>query len=487
MITIINDAGRLTGHRMKKNWTRIPQFILLTIACAVSTVLAPLSAASSAFGGWSSNVIGISEVHLSADFWVDQLAHPEAVIMSRAKIDAFNALSFKKDPDLVDLAKYPDQLPGNQIRTTINAISKPNASNLYTPQNELFTQDDYARLAANTDLDSIADNVKVRFALVLRRADMRTWPTNERVIKSEQTSDLDRFQENALFPGDAVTVLHESADGLWYFVQSYNYAAWVEKEAVAVGFRADVLSYKSSGPILVITGDKVSTNYNPLIPAISELQLDMGVALPLAAPDEISHDINGQNPYTSHVVRLPVRKDDDRLGFELALIARRHDVHVGYLPYTAKNILVQGFKFLGERYGWGHSYNARDCTGLVSEIYKTFGILLPRNSGQQGSSPIGQNHPLTEQDSMEDRLAALQTMQPGALIFSPGHVMMYIGTDHGEPYVLHDTSSGLTYRNEDGSYYRGVLNGVSVTPFIPLQVSEGYGYIDKMYNIKQIR
>lgn len=426
-------------------------------------------------------------MHLSADFWVNQLEHPDEIIMDAPAIAAFNAHSFASDPNLVDLETYPDQLSGQLLQATINAISKPSSSALYTPQGAEFTAGDYARLAANARVASIPETADVRFALVLRRADMRTWPTRERVIRSPATSDLDRFQENGLFPGDALAVLHASADGQWYFVQSFNYAAWVEKDAIAIGARDKVLAYKSAGELLVITGDKVATSYNPRIPAISELQLDMGVSLPVATADEATHNINGQNPYTSHVVRLPVRDEQGRLGFELALIARRHDVRVGYLPYTARNILVQGFKFLGERYGWGHSYNARDCTGLVSEIYKTFGILLPRNSGQQGNSPIGLNHRLADPEPLEVRLAALQSMQPGALIFSPGHVMIYIGNDHGEPYVLHDTSSGLTYRNADGSYYHGVLNGVSVTPFIPLQVAEGSGYIDTMYNIKQIR
>ena len=50
-------------------------------------------------------------------------------------------------------------------------------------------------------------------------------------------------------------------------------------------------------------------------------------------------------------------------------------------------MLHQSFKFLGERYGWGHSYNARDCSGFVSEVYRSFGVQLPRNTRDQGVSP----------------------------------------------------------------------------------------------------
>ena len=33
-------------------------------------------------------------------------------------------------------------------------------------------------------------------------------------------------------------------------------------------------------------------------------------------------------------------------------------------PHDAKTMAP----LLGERYGWGHSYNARDCTGFIMEI-----------------------------------------------------------------------------------------------------------------------
>ena len=43
--------------------------------------------------------------------------------------------------------------------------------------------------------------------------------------------------------------------------------------------------------------------------------------------------------------------------------------------------------FLGERYGWGHRYNGRDCSGFVSEVYQSMGVQLPRNTSDQSVSP----------------------------------------------------------------------------------------------------
>ena len=172
------------------------------------------------------------------------------------------------------------------------------------------------------------------------------------------------------------------------------------------------------------------------------------------------------------------------LEFEPTLIARGRDVRVGPLPYRPSLVLRQAFKFLGERYGWGHDYNARDCTGFVGDVYKTFGLLMPRNSGQQGQGKFAPTRFFQDGDR-EGRLQALEKLKVGDLIYIPGHVMMYIGSVDGEPYVIHDVT-GLRYFTGDGSLYRGTLNGVSVTPLKPLQLSRDKSFIDGIYAIKTI-
>jgi cell wall-associated NlpC family hydrolase len=315
---------------------------------------------------------------------------------------------------------------------------------------------------------------------------MRAWPTKDVVFKTQETFDLDRFQENGLFPADAVAVLHESTDGQWYFVQSYNYAAWVLQDRIVIGDREPILQYRDARSFLIVAGDKVTTNFNPKTEAISELQLDMGVRLPLLDPAGIERSIDGQSPKSSHPVLLPVRNERGKLAFRTVLIARNQDVRVGYMPFTRRNILHQSYKFLGERYGWGHSYNARDCSGLVMEVYKTFGILLPRNSAQQRTSPIGNNTYFSTSDSAEEKLKILAACDVGDLLYCPGHVMLYLGHVDGEPYVIHSLF-GAGWADEDGGFQEGVLNGVAVTPLRQIYMSRDATYFDQLYSIKQIR
>ena len=461
-------------------------FKLIVCSLFFGTCNLPLHADDTQSVSWSTDVIGINEAHLSADYWLNQLENAGQILKSPVEIAKFNRAIFSDDQHMVDLTQLPSQLSGVDVRKKIQAISKANKSALYKPTGEILTPEAYRQYTDKLALHSIQETVTLKFALVVRRTDMRTYPTDDRHYKSVDDQNLDRFQENGLFPGDALAILHTSADSEWSFVQSYNYAAWVKSRDIAVGDRQIVHEYQSAKPFLIISGDKVQTNFNPEIPALSELQLDMGIRLPLANRATYSNHLYGQNPYASHTVLLPIRNADGYLEIKPAMIARNQDVHRGYLPFTRENIIRQAFKFLGERYGWGHSYNARDCTGFIMEIYKTFGFRIPRNTGQQGEGDFGENSRIMPESSRSERLQSLRSMDIGDLIYVPGHVLMYIGDDNGEPYVIHDVSI-FRYIDENGTYYEGVLNGVSVTPLVPLYGSRESPYVDLMYNIKRIR
>ena len=169
-----------------------------------------------------------------------------------------------------------------------------------------------------------------------------------------------------------------------------------------------------------------------------------------------------------------------------ALVPRGADVAEGALPLTATHLLRQAFKFLGERYGWGSSYDTRDCSGFVSEVYRSFGILLPRNSGDQAMSPALNRTEFDAASSHAARLAAMQTLDVGDLIYIPGHVMLVIGSERGSPVVIHD-SAGVTYRDADGTLVRQVLNGVAVTPFRLMLTDTGEPYLDRIQSIVRMR
>ncbi len=457
--------------------------LALTLCSLIGTSMLSLSIGQAK----ASDVIGIADQHLQVSYWQQQ-ATPKQ-LLSAAQINQFNQSMLANNPHVVDVFSVPDQLNAEQLKNYVKHVSSvPKWDRFYVDGRKLGAKD-YAHYLKNINLDAIKASNPVRWALVVKRTSLRTFPTMDKVLNSGMDADLDRFQETGVFPVDALAVVHESADGQWYLVQSYNYLAWVQKKDIALGEKQEVLDYalqtQSAAP-LVITGDKVFTSYVPEHADISEVQLDMGVKLPLVKHKDTLTQVYGQNPYASHVVILPTKNEQGELAFKHALIAYNQDTRIGYLPFTEQNLINQGFKFLGERYGWGHSYNSRDCTGFVGEIYKTFGLLMPRNSAQQGKGVYGENINFDKNTSKEEKIAAIQQLKIGDLIYIPGHVMMYLGEDNGKPYVIHDVK-GLGYINGDNQLYKGTLNGVSVTPLLDLMLSENRSYVDRIYNMKRIR
>lgn len=433
---------------------------------------------------FSTDVPGITQPMLSADFWIRRLPD-DGRRLSPEAITALNSRNLASDEHLHDLAQFPDSLPRDKVLALLDGVSSPPSGARFFADGRRLGEDDYARLLKTVRRGDLDESVPVRWGLVVRRASMRSFPTRERVLRDPAEQDLDRFQETGVFPGQVVALLHESADGNWWFAVNYHYAAWLPKIAVAEGGRDRVFEWHRREPRLVVTGAQVRTNFNPVEPRTSEVWLDMGTSLPLMDAAEVGHNVHGQNPYASHLVELPVRSAKGRLDFQPALVARGRDVHIGTLEYRPSTLLRQSFKFLGERYGWGHDYNARDCTGFVGEIYKTVGILMPRNSGQQGRSPFAPTE-FFEPGSDPRRQRGLARLRVGDLLYIPGHVMMYIGSVDGEPYVIHDVT-GLAYFHRNGDFYRGTLSGVSVTPLTLLWLNPKQRLVDSIYAIKSIR
>ncbi|SEK39969.1 SH3 domain of SH3b2 type [Pseudoxanthomonas sp. GM95] len=431
-------------------------------------------------------VVGVDPPKLTAAYWTRQQAHPDRVLLDRAGIAAQNARMRAQDPAIHDLRALPAQLPRAAIDKDIQALSSTPKRTLYALDGQMLDAKALDALHDSLALDAIADSTPVRYGLVTHRADLRTFPTAQRVFSTTDDHDIDRFQESALFPGDAVAVLHESRDGQWLFVTSERYSAWIEKRHVGIGSAQQVFDYGARGPYRVVIGATATTVFTPEQPQVSQLQLDMGVRVPVLADWTPSAPVNGQMPYTSWVIQLPVRDASGALQLVPALLPRTADTAADYLPLTPRNFLSQAFKFLGERYGWGHSYDARDCSGFTSEIYRSFGVLLPRNTSQQAVSPALDRIAFAESDADSKRTNAVKQLALGDMVYIPGHVMVVIGKANGLTYVIHDTAGG-GWADADGKRVAGHLNGVSVTPLEPMLASDTVSYIDRITNIQRVR
>jgi len=455
------------------------------VLAALLCFAAPLRADDNTPAIPPSGVIGVTDAQLSPDFWIERASSPDAVLMSMSAIEAQNAKVLHRDPSMHDIAKLPSKLGADQVKGWISKLSKRPDATLYDVHGNEVPASDLDAWDRNLALDAVPSSQSTRYGLIVRRADLRTFPTTTRVFDEQGDTDIDRFQESGIFPGTPVVVAHESRDGQWLFVVSPRYAAWVRRDAVAIGSRKDVFDYVDATPYRVITGAHVHTVFTPEQPRVSQLELNMGERVLLARGLPPDQPVNGQTAYTSYTIELPVRSDDGSLKIVPALLQRAADSAGDDLPLTRANILRQAFKFLGERYGWGHAYDGRDCSGFVSDVYRSMGVLMPRNTRDQSVSPGLEHTTFDDNSSHEDRMRAVAALDVGDLVYIPGHVMMVIGKLGGHPYVIHDTT-GMSYYAADGSRHRVKLNAVSVTPLEPLMFNDKQSYIDRMTSIVRV-
>ncbi len=112
----------------------------------------------------------------------------------------------------------------------------------------------------------------------------------------------------------------------------------------------------------------------------------------------------------------------------------------------SESVLLAGLQFLGVPYLWGgRSSLGLDCSGLTQLVYSLNGVELPRDSADQRGcgTEIGRDE-----------------IDPGDLIFSEGHVVIYMGED----LVLHASQKegGVTvssYSPDKPSYRKDLDEG----------------------------
>ena len=349
---------------------------------------------------------------------------------NRGVITASNKTKFPK------LDEFPETLDGKVLLSFLtdcaNAAPK-DPSKLYL--NSKPTTDEYWKeLIAKSNIDGIPEEINVKFGFTVKRMTIRLFPTEDRVF--EKTSD--RYYDAMIFsecmPYMPVAVLHESSDGEYLYVVFDSYAAWVRKDTVALC--KDINDWKerqNPGQWLVVTGREIRLGNDPYSSKTTNTVLPMGTKMELVPADKAPKSTHQRTTFGDYVVKVPTRGSDGSLKDEYVLIPVSDDVNVGYLPLTSENIVRQAFKRLGDRYGWAGDLQANDCTGITREIYRCFGILLPR-VGQSNVNGVYKVN-MSKMNSKQ-KLEVIEKLAPGSLISMPGHMMIYLGTVDGKPYVI---------------------------------------------------
>jgi hypothetical protein len=370
----------------------------------------------------------VTPAMLHADYWLQNNPDADTPLLSAAGIAAFNA-AVPAAIDIPPVFSLPDALPAAAVRAVIPA----------RPDNARFNVDGapiadavWDAITANMALDALPDPVPVRFGVITRRAAVRTLPSDLTALKAPGDIPLDRLQESTVDMGWPVAVLHTTADGQWAFGLTPGYWGWLDARRIGLADRATVEAFATADPFLMATAAWAdiarSDGYHHRF-------VQTGTRIPLR------HQADPGEQPDLHTVRVPLADEAGQLFEAVGYVKVGHaDWHIGHQPPTLRTVVEGAFGVLGEPYAWGGmrlGRVGRDCSRLVRDAWALTGIALPRNSGQQGRTGV-RAATFTPKDSNADRIARLAQVPAGALLFLPGHVMLYLGMVNGIPYAIHD-------------------------------------------------
>ena len=433
---------------------------LLATAGLVILLMFPLLPSGIAAPVGDGRLPGVADAMLKADFWLAKLSSPRQVVLEPAGIVAFNRAIVQALPQVVeDLDGFPLAVDRASLRQWLAAERLPRGQERYS-DGTLLTAGFYDQLERNLNLQAIRDANPVSWGFVVRRSDLRTFPTDAAASEDDESDDFDLFQETAVNIAEPLAVLHRSSDGKWLYVQLVNYRGWLRADDVALAADRQNWQARRELPFVVITGTKVAPREAVMGKPVAEWRAGMGAKLPFFGMEKEGYQIE-----------IPRRDAQGGVIWQKAWIHGKADVSVGYLPYTRANILRQAFKMLGEHYGWGGLNEGRDCSSFIMDIYNVFGIRAPRNADQQEAVP-GRRIVLRGIGDVASRYALLTQASPGATLHMRNHVMLYLGEHNGKHYAIHSLGSygDASRPRSDGSLPRiGVMQIVVGDLDLPLR------------------
>lgn len=393
---------------------------------------------------------------ITPEYWITNNTNGNKVILDVTGIKNFNSSVRALNRTVVDLANYPLSISGDSLKTRImdyEVLEDP----LYL--NGKMVSNNYKNiLRTQTNINAIPATVTPRYAVVVRRTNVRNLPTGQGLFFYAEDTEFDALQETVMDPGEPVIVQHVSANGWFYYVQCYNYSGWINKMDLAFTDRNTWLQYVNPKQFLVVTAKNLP------------VQLEKETIL-YQQGARIAYKESGNN----FNIVIPQRNTTDNSLMEITKTfsksALAKMVHAGYLPYTSNNIIKAVFENYAMPYGWGGLKNSVDCSALIANAYRTVGVILPRNSDEQVQT-AGQHYTLEGLDR-NTRIDNIRNLMPGSVLYLEGHSLVYLGTSNNIPFVIHSL----------GSYYpKGVRQRVMRVVVSDLSLNRSNGQ-DMLQNL----
>lgn len=392
----------------------------------------------------------VARIMKSPGYWISKIQNPDKIILSKKEIEALNAKTTGRSIYINDIqyfrSRYYRRNAAKQHKRMVNIFSR-----YYDgfSKNTIGVQY-FADMEKNIDYTQFDSTVTVKFAMTVSYSELRALPSFEPLFSSLDTLDLDRMQVTQLDLASPLAILYSTKDGEWYYVVSEIAEGWIHKDSIAFCSQNVIKDYKKWDRLAVTISPNSDIFKNADMTDFFDY-VKMGTALPIA-------NINGEIAE----IRIPYAKKDQNLGFMKAYISIS-DISIGYMKYTQRNVINQAFKHMNSPYGWGGMNGEQDCSSFIRQIFACFGITLPRNStGQIQNGTFAASFEKNEPEHLRAQ-RIIKTGVPGiSLIYFPGHIMLYVGSENNKPYIIHSIwgYGDDTDESESKTY---LINRVAIT------------------------
>lgn len=406
----------------------------------------------------------VTEEMTDAAYWAKKARHSDEVLAEDADIEAMNAACLAREEccmtDLLQTyAPYDGSAyRGELVKQAMGALSEYMASGYYRADGEQVRYSDVAEVLANIDDAEVTDKEEARYGICVTLADVRAVPTDLLITDMAGDNDFDTLQNSYVRVNEPVVIRTQTADGSWYYCDTWCVCGWIKAENIALC--KDRVEWLGAWQIpreelLVVTGGKFYLDAANVNSASSQRMLTMGTTLKLVQEKDYDPALTNRAAYHNTAVWLPVRDEAGNYATTIALIPQHCDYSLGYLPLTTENVLNVAFTMLGDAYGWGGMLAVPDCSQYIRNIYKCFGLELPRNTTWQSAMPaLKADLSELDEDAKADTLDALPV---GTILFFRGHEMLYLGEAYGLHYVISSTGSIMQPGGTTVQRIRGVI------------------------------
>ena len=406
----------------------------------------------------------ITEAMTDPDFWADRFDEPDAILADEGEISAMNA-AFLADPDccMFNLLRPRKTYDGKALTQELVKKASQDLSiylgdGYYGEDGEHISYKEMVPIIENIDGGRGSSQQEVRYGICVNPTDVRILPTEMIITDDPGDNDFDVLQDSGLRVNEPVIIRAQTHDKKWFYCDTICVSGWVPAEDVAIcAHRGEWMRawHFPESEALVITEGRLYLDESNVNDAASRRMLTMGTVLQRVSEEEYDPVITNRAPFHNYAVYLPVRNKKGKYETTIALIPVHSSVSEGYLPLTVRNVLTVAFSMLGDAYGWGGMLGVPDCSLYARNIYKCFGLELPRNRSWQAAMPAFSKN-LSEMRA-DQKKAALNEMPPGTILYFKGHIMLYLGRILGRHYVISSVSSMLDTDGDGKLRVRGVV------------------------------